>query len=144
MSGDLLAIVWLYVAVGVTVFIFFFQAEDGIRDVAVTGVQTCALPIYAAVRRHRPLAGVVGRYREAQIVPEALDEGAQVADARVDVLARVEGVPDAEHRGRLRHQLHEPPRALSGHRSRVESRLRPDDRPDETLRHGVSRRRAGH
>src|SRR6266550_3699741 len=26
---------------------FFFQAEDGIRDVAVTGVQTCALPILA-------------------------------------------------------------------------------------------------
>src|SRR5687768_18380674 len=30
-------------------FFFFFQAEDGIRDVAVTGVQTCALPIYAQV-----------------------------------------------------------------------------------------------
>src|SRR2546429_9465435 len=28
-------------------FVFFFQAEDGIRDVAVTGVQTCALPICA-------------------------------------------------------------------------------------------------
>src|SRR2546422_4136766 len=28
---------------------FFFQAEDGIRDVAVTGVQTCALPIYVLV-----------------------------------------------------------------------------------------------
>src|SRR5687768_11695087 len=27
-------------------FFFFFQAEDGIRDVAVTGVQTCAPPIY--------------------------------------------------------------------------------------------------
>ena len=27
------------------VLFFFFQAEDGIRDVAVTGVQTCALPI---------------------------------------------------------------------------------------------------
>src|SRR2546429_9077028 len=27
----------------------FFQAEDGIRDVAVTGVQTCALPIFVAV-----------------------------------------------------------------------------------------------
>src|SRR5687768_7751317 len=26
-------------------YYFFFQAEDGIRDVAVTGVQTCALPI---------------------------------------------------------------------------------------------------
>src|SRR2546429_4864469 len=29
-------------------FFFFFQAEDGIRDVAVTGVQTCALPISVA------------------------------------------------------------------------------------------------
>src|SRR2546422_7698274 len=29
-------------------FLFFFQAEDGIRDVAVTGVQTCALPISMA------------------------------------------------------------------------------------------------
>src|SRR3989442_11137608 len=27
-------------------FFFFFQAEDGIRDADVTGVQTCALPIY--------------------------------------------------------------------------------------------------
>src|SRR5699024_11946961 len=27
-------------------YIFFFQAEDGIRDRNVTGVQTCALPIY--------------------------------------------------------------------------------------------------
>src|SRR4030066_2137887 len=30
-------------------FFFFFQAEDGIRDSSVTGVQTCALPIYGAV-----------------------------------------------------------------------------------------------
>src|SRR5229473_6708778 len=29
-------------------FFFFFQAEDGIRDKLVTGVQTCALPISAA------------------------------------------------------------------------------------------------
>src|SRR6478752_9925034 len=29
----------------VHIYFFFFQAEDGIRDVAVTGVQTCALPI---------------------------------------------------------------------------------------------------
>src|SRR5690606_40278253 len=32
---------------------FFFQAEDGIRDFHVTGVQTCALPIFI----HRPTAG---------------------------------------------------------------------------------------
>src|SRR5256884_878116 len=31
---------------------FFFQAEDGIRDVAVTGVQTCALPICAGKRQN--------------------------------------------------------------------------------------------
>src|SRR5256712_10313871 len=29
--------------------LFFFQAEDGIRDLIVTGVQTCALPILTAV-----------------------------------------------------------------------------------------------
>src|SRR5688572_31637350 len=28
--------------------VFFFQAEDGIRDLTVTGVQTCALPIFTA------------------------------------------------------------------------------------------------
>src|SRR5206468_7732295 len=32
---------------GVSLFVFFFfQAEDGIRDLIVTGVQTCALPIW--------------------------------------------------------------------------------------------------
>src|SRR5687767_16017076 len=36
----------------VYVFFFFFQAEDGIRDKLVTGVQTCALPIFPdAIRR---------------------------------------------------------------------------------------------
>ena len=32
---------------------FFFQAEDGIRDYDVTGVQTCALPIYNPYVRYR-------------------------------------------------------------------------------------------
>src|SRR5256886_15203544 len=31
------------------VFVFFFQAEDGIRDLTVTGVQTCALPISSRI-----------------------------------------------------------------------------------------------
>src|SRR5690554_7676669 len=30
-------------------FVFFFQAEDGIRDADVTGVQTCALPIWLQI-----------------------------------------------------------------------------------------------
>src|SRR2546429_2062941 len=38
---------------------FFFQAEDGIRDVAVTGVQTCALPISCS-SAHRLLADFCG------------------------------------------------------------------------------------
>src|SRR5436190_22562473 len=33
-------------------FVFFFQAEDGIRDHCVTGVQTCALPICELLRAH--------------------------------------------------------------------------------------------
>src|SRR5260370_22711757 len=36
-------------------FFFFFQAEDGIRDSSVTGVQTCALPIYESSRPARTL-----------------------------------------------------------------------------------------
>src|SRR5690625_7743312 len=32
--------------IGFLIFFFFFLAEDGIRDGHVTGVQTCALPIY--------------------------------------------------------------------------------------------------
>src|SRR2546427_10459032 len=47
-----------------TEFFFFFQAEDGIRDLTVTGVQTCALPIWhgqeggsAQGKRQRAKAG---------------------------------------------------------------------------------------
>src|SRR2546430_4022395 len=36
-------------AVGRVLVFFFFQAEDGIRDLTVTGVQTCALPILNSV-----------------------------------------------------------------------------------------------
>src|ERR1019366_7860020 len=38
-------------------FFFFFQAEDGIRDWSVTGVQTCALPISGRLARGAPDAG---------------------------------------------------------------------------------------
>src|SRR5688572_31853906 len=48
-------------------FCFFFQAEDGIRDLTVTGVQTCALPIFwivgTAVDAERDLLVVALRYR---------------------------------------------------------------------------------
>src|SRR2546428_7235137 len=48
--------------------VFVFQAEDGIRDLIVTGVQTCALPISAStrwlVRRPRFARRFAGRRRD--------------------------------------------------------------------------------
>src|SRR5690606_39451246 len=40
----------LFLVVVCSLFFFFFQAEDGIRDFHVTGVQTCALPIWRIAR----------------------------------------------------------------------------------------------
>src|SRR5690349_23964238 len=37
---------FLFCLIFFSFFFFFFQAEDGIRDLYVTGVQTCALPIF--------------------------------------------------------------------------------------------------
>src|SRR2546430_1539325 len=49
------------------VMLFFFQAEDGIRDLTVTGVQTCALPIWccwrSAARRCSAASAPAGRSR---------------------------------------------------------------------------------
>src|SRR5205809_5255379 len=50
----------------ISCLIFFFQAEDGIRDVAVTGVQTCALPILG----ERQLLVGGGRQRQCRVLRE--------------------------------------------------------------------------
>src|SRR5687767_15212804 len=55
-------------------FFFFFQAEDGIRDKLVTGVQTCALPISGVIEQREP----VGR-EEAH----AADGGLRAAGAHL-------------------------------------------------------------
>src|SRR5258708_28418370 len=44
---------------GEVLAVFFFQAEDGIRDDLVTGVQTCALPICSRARRRASTAAEV-------------------------------------------------------------------------------------
>src|SRR5256884_6999312 len=52
-------------------FFFFFQAEDGIRDVAVTGVQTCALPISlkkVALARALSKLGYCSRSQAAELI----------------------------------------------------------------------------
>src|SRR3989440_4408425 len=51
---------------GVLCFFFFFQAEDGIRDLIVTGVQTCALPICAAGVLHIPANAARAGLREGR------------------------------------------------------------------------------
>src|SRR2546429_9860660 len=51
---------------------FFFQAEDGIRDVAVTGVQTCALPICDELPIGQPLDTHVAVIEAARRAWEAL------------------------------------------------------------------------
>src|SRR5256885_12005494 len=43
---------------------FFFQAEDGIRDYKVTGVQTCALPIFLAHADTTEIGPTKGRFRQ--------------------------------------------------------------------------------
>src|SRR4030066_170951 len=54
------------------VFFFFFQAEDGIRDSSVTGVQTCALPIYGPfailVAHHGEMIGLTDRIKLRPLV----------------------------------------------------------------------------
>src|SRR5690606_7751934 len=61
--------------------IFFFQAEDGIRDFHVTGVQTCALPIFAARTPQALVARATPRaLRELGLVVEEAAAGKPVAE----------------------------------------------------------------
>src|SRR5437879_10005612 len=46
---SLLCVDFVFIFYFFVFFFFFFQAEDGIRDTSVTGVQTCALPIWMAL-----------------------------------------------------------------------------------------------
>src|SRR2546430_873657 len=55
-------------------FFFFFQAEDGIRDLTVTGVQTCALPILPSNRPLPEYVRFIGRQREVATLLRWLGE----------------------------------------------------------------------
>src|SRR5437867_5922811 len=85
---------------------FFFQAEDGIRDRTVTGVQTCALPIWApvaALPRHPDAAVVAERLAHQRqlglVVPRGGDAGrVNLREARVrERRAALVGRPDGGH-----------------------------------------------
>src|SRR5438309_5205968 len=82
----------LYILFRVFFFFFFFQAEDGIRDGTVTGVQTCALPILDRVRKPRSevTVALVGKYIDLPdaylSVTEALRAGGFANKAKVNVV----------------------------------------------------------
>src|SRR2546430_11838635 len=68
------------------ILFFFFQAEDGIRDLTVTGVQTCALPISSQIRNLR--FDLVGMVDVKVIGPANVVAGnASVPAVRVDTQA---------------------------------------------------------
>src|SRR5690606_13296794 len=71
-------------------FVFFFQAEDGIRDFHVTGVQTCALPILAVrgekwmtLNTGEELVRIAGLIRSEDIGTDNTVPSTRVADARI-------------------------------------------------------------
>src|SRR3989475_6559059 len=80
-------------------FFFFFQAEDGIRDLTVTGVQTCALPIFyqAGTLAGNPVAMAAGlatlRETERPGFYETLERRTARLVAGIGNAARRHGVP---------------------------------------------------
>src|SRR5690606_10886206 len=93
---------------------FFFQAEDGIRDFHVTGVQTCALPIALGIEARAGIAIVVpgtaqvGRGFEHGGAKAEIDEALDLVDAGD---ARADHDRIKARLGRLRHacRLHAGP-----------------------------------
>src|SRR2546427_5374543 len=77
-------------------FFFFFQAEDGIRDLTVTGVQTCALPIFVEILPDDDVRVAAPRVRR---------EDHERVTALLGDLQRVVRVAQREHRLSRRERL---------------------------------------
>src|SRR5919205_3269422 len=71
-------------------FVFiFFQAEDGIRDHCVTGVQTCALPISTRSRRGSAPGGTRWRPRGPRSTPVRSEEHTSELQSHSDLVCRL-------------------------------------------------------
>src|SRR3989441_10840976 len=100
---------------------FFFQAEDGIRDKLVTGVQTCALPIWMSDLGQLPTReGLVQLHAVPQSDP--LTRGGARDEDGAPVCEPTHALPACSDRGD-RHDVAHPPRA-----SRRAARPQPDGR----------------
>src|SRR5256885_10226622 len=80
---------------------FFFQAEDGIRDYKVTGVQTCALPIWTDCRARRGRRPESGRDqpRDRRPLVGAVEEQGHVKQQLVDAIRMLERAGYIDHNG---------------------------------------------
>src|SRR3712207_9587407 len=83
---------------------FFFQAEDGIRDIGVTGVQTCALPISKPPRRYSDASLLAAMETAGKLVDddelrEAMkDSGIGTPATRAAIIERLIDVRSEERR----------------------------------------------
>src|SRR2546425_6044395 len=86
----------------VLMYVFFFQAEDGIRDKLVTGVQTCALPISVLVATRMslsfPLLISAVPLHEPSRRERRCDPTAPAADPEHNVADSMEGLRSEERR----------------------------------------------
>src|SRR6201994_5152005 len=78
------------ITIFMALFWSFFQEEDGIREVAVTGVQTCALPIWAQRRPQR----TGGDHPAVADAAAAVDDDNRSGEGRVGEEGRSWGAPD--------------------------------------------------
>src|SRR2546430_5157318 len=70
----------MYIHTPNTLLFFFFQAEDGIRDLTVTGVQTCALPILHWYWLDHPSTKSARLLRDGKAIATAADISSFGAD----------------------------------------------------------------
>src|SRR5438874_7433240 len=70
-------------------FFFFFQAEDGIRDLYVTGVQTCALPISNRERARQTVEAATARIRSGRSFGVRSGEHTSELQSRRDLVCRL-------------------------------------------------------
>ena len=69
---------------------FFFQAEDGIRDIGVTGVQTCALPILVNSMLQLDFMFIIGEeFYIPQLLPKLSNQHNQQEIGRASCRERV-------------------------------------------------------
>src|SRR5204862_5974927 len=86
---------------GCDLLLFFFQAEDGIRDLYVTGVQTCALPISWPALGHAAEIGFANADHAASDSDLAALHGDPRFDAIVEDMRALEQIGRASCRERV-------------------------------------------